>query len=151
MRYFNVFGPRQDPNGPYAAVIPRFVEFALQNQPLTIFGDGEQGRDFLSVHDVARANLIAATSPGLGGLVFNLGSGQMKTVNELASIVINAIGSDSPVVHLDERPGDVRFSVSAIARATKSLGWTPTTNFHSAMEETIIWYRQRLERLAAKS
>ncbi|MBT3220266.1 MAG: NAD-dependent epimerase/dehydratase family protein [Proteobacteria bacterium] len=143
MRYFNVYGPRQDPNGPYAAVIPRFVEFALQNRALTVFGDGEQGRDFVSVHDVARANVLAATTPNLAGLVCNLGSGEMKTINELAATVIEAIVSDSSVVHLDERPGDVRFSVSSIDRATKKLGWTPKTDFQSAMEETIDWYRQR--------
>ena len=143
LRYFNVFGPRQDPNGPYAAVIPRFVEMALGGTPLPIFGDGEQGRDFVSVHDVARANLLAARVPGLGGRVYNIGGGRMMSVNQLAHHVSTVVGGVS-VAHQPERPGDVRYSMADISRATNELGWRPEADFDAAMAETIRWYRERL-------
>ena len=141
LRYFNVFGPRQDPNGPYAAVIPRFVQQSLQGKPLTIFGDGEQGRDFVSVRDVARANLRAAQAPGVGGRVFNIGGGQMRSVNTLAKLVLAEVESGNGISTLAEREGDVRHSVASIERAARELGWRPREEFESALGETIQWYK----------
>jgi nucleoside-diphosphate-sugar epimerase len=141
LRYFNVFGPRQDPKGPYAAVIPRFVEQALAGRQLTIFGDGEQGRDFVSVGDVARANLMASRTAGAAGRVFNIGGGKMRTVNELGAIVQRVVGREVGAAYLPERPGDVRYSVSDISAAKDVLGWSPEADFGSALAETIEWYR----------
>ena len=104
LRYFNVFGPRQDPRGPYAAVIPRFVEFALSGQPLTIFGDGEASRDFVWVGDVACANVDALEAPGAAGAAYNIGSGRAVTVNELATYVLSAISTPSRVAYHPPAP-----------------------------------------------
>ena len=145
LRYFNVFGPRQDPEGPYAAVIPRFVEHALAGRPLTIFGDGEQGRDFVSVADVARANVLASTVPMDGGAVLNIGGGRMTTINALAAAVCDRVGVVDAIEHAAPRPGDIRFSLADIRRAQEVLGWRPEADFDAAMAETIAWYRQRIE------
>ncbi len=142
LRYFNVFGPRQDPAGPYAAVIPRFVQQSLNGEPLTIYGDGEQGRDFVSVNDVARANIRAALAQGVGGRVYNIGGGQMRTVNELAQMVLAEVSTGNGILSLGEREGDVRYSVAAIDRAVQELGWRPEANFGTALAETIQWYKQ---------
>ena len=141
LRYFNVCGPRQDPQGPYAAVIPRFVAQALDGQPLTIFGDGEQGRDFVAVADVAQANLLATRAEGIDGMVFNIGGGQMRTVNELAALVQEAVGRQVGVRYLPEREGDVRYSVSDISKAKHSFDWFPREDFARALGETVDWYR----------
>jgi nucleoside-diphosphate-sugar epimerase len=145
LRYFNVFGPKQDPNGPYAAVIPRFVQQSLAGKPLTIFGDGEQGRDFVSVRDVARANSLACRVDGVGGRVFNIGGGQMRTVNELAALVLGVVNGGGGIQYLGEREGDVRYSVASIERAVSDLGWRPTEDFSEALQETIVWYQQLFE------
>jgi len=141
MRYFNVFGSRQDPRGPYAAVIPRFVEFALRDEALTIFGDGEQSRDFVSVADVARANVEACLAPKAPGRAYNIGSGRATTVNQLAAYVLEAMETRSQVKHLEERPGDIRLMVSDPSRAAAELGWSADADFDAAMAETIAWYR----------
>jgi nucleoside-diphosphate-sugar epimerase len=145
LRYFNVFGPRQDPRGPYAAVIPRFVEFALRAQPLTIFGDGEASRDFVWVGDVARANADALTAPGAAGDVYNIGSGRAVTVNELATYVLAAISTPSRVAYRPERPGDIVKMLAAPSLAAERLGWRATADFDAAMAETIDWYRGLIE------
>jgi nucleoside-diphosphate-sugar epimerase len=144
MRYFNVFGPRQDPNGPYAAVIPRFVECALRGDPLPVHGDGLQGRDFVSVRDVARANWLAATTLGISGRIFNVGAGRMTTIRDLARYVLDTVGGRSMLEAHPARPGDVRFSVSDIARAEVELGFRPEADFDEAMRETIVAYASRL-------
>lgn len=141
LRYFNVFGPRQDPRGPYAAVTPRFVERALQGQPLTIFGDGEQSRDFVSVLDVARANWLAVTRPGVvGGRAYNIGTGRGTTVNELAAYVLDVVPQAAGVTHGPERPGDIRHSIARVTLAKRNLGWTAEADFDAAMRETVAWY-----------
>ncbi len=143
LRYFNVFGPRQDPNGPYAAVIPKFVERALKGQPLLVFGDGDQGRDFVHVSDVARANVRAATCACTGGKVYNIGAGSMTTVNQLVRYVQSTV-AEVPVEFRAERAGDVRFSVADISEAGADLDWTPQADFDAGMAETIDWYRRAL-------
>lgn len=147
LRYFNVFGPRQDPHGPYAAVIPRFVEQALQDQPLPVFGDGHQSRDFVAVQDVARANVAALTAPRAPGQVFNIGTGRRTTVLALADIVRHVTGTAARVEHHPPRPGDVPHSLADIARAGSELGWTPITPFEGAMQETVRWFRSSLNPL----
>lgn len=142
LRYFNVFGPRQDPKGPYAAVIPRFVEQVLAGRKLTVFGDGEQGRDFVSVRDVARVNLMASRAVRGDGQVFNIGAGKMRTVNELGALVQEVVGREVGQEYLPERAGDVRYSVSDISLAKRVLGWEPTADFSIALAETIEWYRR---------
>ncbi len=143
LRYQNVYGPKQDPSGPYAAVIPRFVELALRGEPLPIHGDGEQSRDFVSVHDVARANLAAATAPAAQG-VYNVGTGRRTTVNQIARLVLEAIPTTAGVEHHPPRQGDIRHMLSDPSKAERDLGWTDEVDFERAMAETIAWYRGRL-------
>lgn len=137
LRYFNVFGPRQDPFGPYGAVIPKFVERALSGQPLVVFGDGEQGRDFVSVRDVARANLAGLRGqPG----VYNVGTGHMLTVNALAARVCAIVGR-VPIEHHPERRGDIRLSCGDVQAARGALDWQATEAFDAALDDTIRWFR----------
>lgn len=141
LRYFNVFGARQDAHGPYGAVIPRFVGAAIAGGDLTIYGDGEQGRDFVSVKDVARANVMASQSIAAHGRVYNIGTEHMLKVNHLASVVLDVVGSASRVVHVDERPGDIRFACSDSSRARAELKWTATEDFEWALRRAVEWFR----------
>lgn len=143
LRYQNVYGPRQDPSGPYAAVIPRFVEFALRGLPLPVEGDGEQSRDFVSVHDVARANLAAATAPGAQG-VYNVGSGRRTTVNEISALVLAAVPEHAGIEHHPPRQGDIRHMLSDPSKAAADMDWRAEADFEAAMAETVAWYRDRL-------
>ncbi len=148
LRYFNVFGTRQDPFGPYAAVIPRFVELALRGGPLPIHGDGEQSRDFVAVTDVARANLLAATTPGLAG-AYNIGTGRRTTVNQVARLVLETITGSEPHpsqrVQEPPREGDIRHMIAGTARAREALGWRPQAAFEPSIRRTIRWYRSTLQ------
>lgn len=144
VRYFNVFGPRQDPAGPYGAVIPKFVDRALRGQSLTIYGDGEQGRDFVSVKDVARANVRASQTTAGGGMAFNIGGGRMTTVNQLAAEVVEGVGPHVKVVHSDPRPGDILLSLADIRQASEVLGWAPEAAFDVALSDTVAWFRAQL-------
>jgi nucleoside-diphosphate-sugar epimerase len=143
LRYQNVYGTRQDPSGPYAAVIPRFVEFALRGQPLPIQGDGEQSRDFVAVSDVARANLLAATAPAAAG-VYNIGAGTRTSVNQIAELVLREIASAAGVEAQPPRQGDIRHMRSDPSKAQADLGWKAAADFEASMAETIGWYRGRL-------
>lgn len=125
LRYFNVYGPRQDPLGAYAAVIPRFLSAALAGAPLTIHGDGMQSRDFTFVQDVARANLLAARTRGSDGQVINVGAGGRTTVNDLAQMVLDITGSRSRVERVAPRRGDVAHSLASLERSRKLLGFDP--------------------------
>ena len=135
LRYFNVFGPRQDPKSAYAAAVPIFLRQALASEPLTIFGDGGQTRDFISVHDVVAANLFAATTPGMAG-VYNVGYGGEMTVLELAQRIIRATGSRSVIQHAPTRAGDVRHSRADVTRLLAS-GFRPTTSVDAALSELV--------------
>ena len=143
LRYQNVYGTRQDPRGAYAAVIPRFVEFALRGQPLPIQGDGEQSRDFVAVADVARANLAAATAPSARG-VYNIGTGTRTTVNQIAQLVLQEIASAAGTEAHPPRQGDIRHMRSDPAKAAQDLGWRAEADFEVAMAETIAWYREHV-------
>lgn len=133
LRFFNVFGPRQDPAGPYGAAVPIFFREALAGRPITIFGDGEQTRDFIYVRDIAGALEFAALKPGVSG-VFNAGYGGEITIRSLARKIIDLTGSASPVRLAPPRAGDVRHSRASIARL-QSAGWRPTGSLESGLRE----------------
>ena len=141
LRYFNVFGPRQDPKSAYAAAVPIFIEKALNNEDLTIFGDGEQTRDFVFVKDVVAANAFFAQSEFTG--VHNIAYGGKITINDLASEIIRLTGSKSKIIHLPERAGDVKHSMAAVDKL-KATGFVPNHTFAEALEYTIeAWKKNR--------
>jgi UDP-glucose 4-epimerase len=125
LRYFNVFGPRQDPHGDYAAVIPRFVTRLLQGEPLIVFGDGHQSRDFTYIDNVVLANLLAATVPGIGGQWFNVANGGSTSLLELIRMIEHALERKGTVEHQPPRRGDVRHSLADITLAQTRLGYEP--------------------------
>jgi UDP-glucose 4-epimerase len=135
LRYFNVYGARQDPASDYAAVIPRFIANLRGGKPPVIFGDGTQTRDFVYVRDVVRANILAMESSAEG--VYNIGSGRETSINELATILMNLLGYKGKPVHAGERPGEVRHSVADISRARSILGWEPAFSLESGLSDTL--------------
>ena len=134
LRYFNVYGPKQDPNSEYAAVIPRFIRRICEGKSLIIFGDGEQTRDFVFVSDVVRANISAAESDATG--VFNVGQGQRVTINELAKLIIGIMNKDVGVIYKEARPGDIRQSLADISKA-KLFGYEPRYDLEKGLKEII--------------
>lgn len=143
LRYFNVFGPRQDPRSEYAAVIPLFITQILAGKRPTIYGDGGQSRDFIHVDDVVRANLAAAASPAAAGEALNIASGAGTTVNGLLAAVNRALGTSVEPVYAPPRPGDILHSTADISKARRLLGFTPSLSFADGLEATIAWYRSR--------
>ena len=139
LRYFNVFGPRQNPHSQYAAAVPIFVAKALANEPLTIYGDGEQTRDFIYVKDIARANAFFATESTATG-VHNIAYGGVITINDLARKTIQLTGSRSEILHQAERAGDVKHSYAAIDKL-KATGFKPCSNFDEGLAATIEYFR----------
>ena len=137
LRYFNVFGPRQDPNSHYAAVIPQFIDKMLKNESPIIYGDGEQSRDFISVKQVVDANIHAAESKETG--TFNIGLGNSTTINQLFEIINNVIGNDIEPVYEKERPGDIKHSLADINKS-KSIGFDPKGDFKDYLKETVEWF-----------
>lgn len=140
LRYFNVFGPRQDPRSEYAAVIPKFITGCLAGTPLTIFGDGGQTRDFSYVKDVVQANLRAMESNAQG--VFNVAYCQRIDLNELAATIMDLTGKKVPIVYEPRRAGDVRDSLADITRAKEAFGYAPAYTVKSGLAETVAWYRE---------
>ena len=134
LRYFNVYGPKQDPNSDYAAVIPRFIKRVSEGKPPIILGDGEQTRDLVFVSDVVRANTLAAESDATG--VFNIGQGQRVTINELARLVIRIMNKDLGVVYKEARTGDIRHSLADISEA-RLFGYEPQYDLERGLRETI--------------
>lgn len=135
LRFFNVFGPRQDPKGAYAAAVPIFIEHALRNEDITIFGDGEQTRDFIYVKDIVGALTFAASTAELSG-VFNAGYGGQLTINQLAQQLIDAAGSTSQIIHGPTRPGDVKHSRASAAKL-RAAGWAPQYSLEDALASTL--------------
>lgn len=142
LRFFNVFGPRQDPSSPYSGVISIFMTRALNGEPPLIYGDGRQSRDFVFVGDAVQALVSAAKSPSAPGKVFNVGTGQSVTINGLWETVATLAGTASQPVHGPPRPGDVPHSVSAIDSARADLGWAPGVSFEKGLALTMDWYRE---------
>ncbi len=147
LRYFNIFGPRQDPNGAYAAVIPLFVKALLENTPPTINGDGEQSRDFTYVANAVQANVKAlfTSNPDAVNEVYNIACGERITVNELFAILREAAGSSLEVVHGPERVGDVRHSLGDVGKAGELLGYEVETDVKTGLQEVYIWYVKQLQ------
>ena len=140
LRYFNVFGSRQDPEGQYAAVIPKFISLMLDGERPVIFGDGEQSRDFTYIDNAVQANVLAAEGD-VTGEAFNVGTGGRVTVNELVATLNDHLGTDLDPIHDDPRPGDVRHSHADISKAAELLGYDPEVGFEEGLERTIGYYR----------
>lgn len=142
LRYFNVFGPRQDPNSEYAAVIPKFIERLLQEAPPLIYGDGKQSRDFVFVGDVVQANLKAARQPGIEGEVFNVASGRSYTLLQLLEHLKKILRSDQLPVFAPPRAGDIRYSKANIQKARKLLGFQPETGLRQGLKATVDFMKK---------
>lgn len=140
LRYFNVFGPRQNPNSQYAAVIPKFIDRILAGKELHIYGDGEQTRDFVFVENVARANYFACTVPNAAGRVFNIACERTVTVNELAERLKGLAGREVEVVHDPPLVGEIRYSASDISQAREILGFEPVVGFEEGLERTFSYF-----------
>lgn len=144
LRYFNVFGPMQDPASQYAAVIPKFTQAILRDEPLTVEGDGSQSRDFTYIDNVVQANLKALTAEDVSGQVFNIGCGVRYSLNELIDALGKITGIQPIVQNLAPRPGDVPHSLADISRAKRHLGYVPAVDFQLGLEQTVEWFRQQL-------
>jgi UDP-glucose 4-epimerase len=143
LRYFNVFGPRQDPQSLYAAVIPRFVTAMLRGDAPIIYGDGEQARDFTYIDNVVHGNLLATQAPDAAGQVMNLALGGSITLLELVNKINRLLGTDIQPIHEPARSGDIKHSQASIARAQDLLDFAPVVDFDSGLARTVEWYRQQ--------
>lgn len=137
LRYFNVFGPRQDPTSQYAAVVPLFIRAIEEGRPVTIYGDGEQSRDFTYVANVVDANLLAADTEGAAGTVLNIATGGFETVNVLADTVGTLLGRPVERAYEPQRPGDVQRSWAEVALAREAIGFEPKIGFTEGLQRTI--------------
>lgn len=146
LRYFNVYGPRQDPSSPYSGVISIFMTRAFSGEPPVVYGDGEQCRDFVFVSDVVQANLLAGNLPGSSGMVFNVGTGTAMTVNDLWRGITQRAGIDVEPAYAPPRAGDIRESLSSIERAGSILGFQPAYDFERGIASTMAWYQHQAER-----
>lgn len=140
LRYFNVFGPKQDPDSQYAAVIPRFITALMNDRAPIIYGDGEQSRDFTFVENVVNANLLACTAPDAPGHAMNIACGARYSLNELVKSLYEIMGKQIPAVYEPERSGDVKHSMAAIERASSLLSFSPKTKFQEGLHKTVAWY-----------
>lgn len=143
LRYFNVFGPRQDPASEYAAVIPKFITLMLAGKQPRIFGDGEQSRDFTYIDNVVSGNLLACAAPDAAGAVINLATGGRITLNDLVAQLNAALGTDLPPIHTPERPGDIKHSRADVSKAKELLSFAPVVEFAEGLRRTVHWYRKR--------
>lgn len=144
LRYFNVFGPRQRADSPYAAVLPRFVARLAAGMPVTIFGDGGQSRDFTYVRNVVDANLLALQAPAAPGNVYNIGAGRGATVRELLRLVADALGVIGSVAFEEPRQGDLRNSLASTERAATDLAYHASTPLEEGVLQTIAWWKTQL-------
>jgi UDP-N-acetylglucosamine/UDP-N-acetylgalactosamine 4-epimerase len=157
LRYFNVFGPRQDPEGAYAAVIPRWIAAMLRADPVYIFGDGETSRDFCFIDNVVQANVLAATTekPEASNEVYNVAVGEQTSLNELFAILQRLCTEHvpgyvpAPAIYKDFRPGDVRYSRADISKAKRLLGYQPTCHVNEGLQRAFQWYVRKLSAPAA--
>jgi UDP-glucose 4-epimerase len=151
LRYFNVFGPRQDPNSEYSAVIPKFITLLLAGKSPIIFGDGKQSRDFVYVSDVVNANLRAAEagSDEVSGRVFNVGAGRKVTLLDLIAQLNKLLDVNVKPKHEKDRPGDVRESLADISQAIQHLGYQPQVDFETGLGQSIDYYRSLTKKPAS--
>lgn len=144
LRYFNVFGPRQDENSPYAAVIPKFIAAILKGESPVIYGDGEQSRDFIYVKEIVNANIAAAESDYNG--IVNVALGKSMTINHLFEIVRDVLESELEVRYLDERPGDIKHSLADIGNM-ENINFKPEEDkFEEQLRETVKWFKEEMEK-----
>ncbi len=141
LRYFNVFGPRQDPNGEYAAVVPKFIDLLIDQEHPVIFGDGKQSRDFVFIDDIVQANIKAAES-GCTGEILNIASGTQTTINELVDRLNEILESEIDPHHNDPRPGDIHHSVADISNAREKIGYEPMTSLENGLCQTVRWFQR---------
>ena len=137
LRYFNVFGPQQDPHSEYSAVIPKFISALFARQPITVYGDGEQSRDFTYVENVVDANIAALHAHGAPGHVFNIGSGERISLNRLIKVLEDMLGTIATVRYTESRPSDVRHSLADITLARQILGYNPTVLIEEGLRRTV--------------
>ena len=140
LRYFNVFGPRQDPSSEYAAVIPKFIGSVLNDKSPLVYGDGEQTRDFTFVDDVVNANILAAESMSTG--VFNIAGGKRISINDLAGLIMELLDKDLDITHIEPQPGDIKHSLADISKAREKIKYIPKFNVKDGLKETVKWFQQ---------
>ena len=145
LRYFNIFGPRQDPTSQYSAVIPKFIHAYLHGNSPAIEGDGEQSRDFTYIANAVHANLLACHAEGVAGEVFNIGCGQQTSINQLANLIGEMMEIDVQPVYTSSRPGDVRHSRADICKAQQLLGYEPQVELKAGLRRTIDWFLRRCD------
>jgi nucleoside-diphosphate-sugar epimerase len=143
LRYFNVFGPRQDPTTQYAGVIAKFMTCAIEGKPYPVYGDGEQSRDFTYVENVVNANILAAERPIEGAPLINIAYGERTTLNQIIRLLNELTGQNLPAQYGPERAGDVRHSHADVALAGKLLGYEPMVNVREGLKRTLEWYRKQ--------
>jgi nucleoside-diphosphate-sugar epimerase len=142
LRYFNVFGPRQNPNSPYSAVLSRFITCFLKGEPPTIYGDGEQSRDFTFVDNVVEANILACHAPAAAGRVMNIACNERHSLNSIIAALNEMTGQKLTPIHEPARTGDVQHSLADITRARELLGYQPLVPFREGLARTYEWYSQ---------
>jgi len=140
LRYFNVFGPGQDPHSEYSAVIPKFINCLLNNQPITIYGDGEQSRDFTFIENVIEANILALNAAAVAGQMCNVGCGERISLNRLVVLLEREIAGSARVIHVEPKLGDVRHSLAAVDRARALLNYQPKIGVEEGLRRTIASY-----------
>jgi nucleoside-diphosphate-sugar epimerase len=145
LRYFNVFGPRQDPTSQYSGVLSRFISAMVRGERPVIFGDGEQSRDFTYVSNVVQANLLACHSAKSSGKVYNIAYGARVSLNEVVRMLNHILGTDLKPIYEAARAGDIRHSMADITRARADLGYSPTVAFEEGLVRTVDWYKARLQ------
>jgi UDP-glucose 4-epimerase len=146
LRYFNVFGPRQDATSQYSGVLALFIPAVLEGRRPTIYGDGQQSRDFTYVKNVVEANLLACKAPGAAGQVFNVACGDRITVNSMLQQINQVTGKDISPIYAEQRAGDIKHSQADITRARADLAYDPQVSFAEGLRHTIEWYRENLRR-----
>ncbi|MBM4033202.1 MAG: SDR family oxidoreductase [Planctomycetes bacterium] len=143
LRYFNIYGPRQDPASAYAAVVPRFIAAMLRGERPVIFGDGEQSRDFTFIEDCVSANLLAADAPAASGEAINVACGRSYSLNELVALLNRILGTAIEPVYEPARRGDVKHSQASIAAARRLLGYEPRFSLEEGLRRTVAWFRSK--------
>jgi nucleoside-diphosphate-sugar epimerase len=143
LRYFNVFGPRQDPSSQYSGVLSRFITAMLAGERPVIYGDGEQSRDFTYVSNVVQGNLLACHAPKAAGQMYNLACGRSINLNEVVSLLNQILGTNLKPVYEAPRVGDIRHSLAEISRAAHDLNYSPAIQFEEGLRMTVEWYRQQ--------
>ena len=150
LRYFNIFGPRQDPTSMYSAVFAKFITAMLEGKAPTIYGDGEQSRDFTYIDNAVAANLLAAAAPAekAAGRVFNIATGRRVTLNQAYAVLQKLTGFGGEVIHAQERAGDIKHSLADIGEAQRQLAYQVQVDFEQGLSRTVEWYREQ-QKLAA--